>query len=153
MKIDNHDPIIKNLVPEANSKSQSSSGQEFSTILKETVENTKKADEGPRQTAFVNPLASVHLTTPVSQVSQFTIERIENLIDLLDQYRRKLADPQINLKQMDPIIKEIARENDHLAPVAGSLPDDNELKDILNRTRVTALLEITKFYRGDYIPA
>ncbi len=153
MKIDNHDPIIKNLVPEANSKSQSSSGQEFGTILKETVENTRKADEGPRQTAFINPLAGVQLTTPASADSQFTIERIENLIDLLDQYRRKLADPRINLKQMDSIIKEIARENDHLAPVADSLSDDNELENILNRIRVTASLEIAKFYRGDYIPA
>ncbi|MBW2336399.1 MAG: hypothetical protein JRF47_06500 [Deltaproteobacteria bacterium] len=153
MKIDNHEPIIKNLYPEANSKSQSSSGQEFGTILKETVENTRKADEGPRQTAFINPLAGVQLTTPASPDSQFTIERIENLIDLLDQYRHKLADPQINLKQMGPIIKEIARENDHLAPVAGSLSHDNELKDILNRIRVTASLEIARFYRGDYIAA
>jgi len=153
MKIDNHDSTIKNLYPETKAKSQFSSGHEFGTILKETVENTKKADEGPRQTAFINPLAGVQLTTSVSPDSQFSIERIENLIDLLDQYRRKLADPQINLKQMDPIIKEIARENDHLAPVAGSLSDDNELKDILNRVRVTASLEIAKFYRGDYIPA
>jgi len=63
MKIDNHDPITKNLYPEANPKPQSSSGQEFGTILKETVENTRKADEGPRQTAFINPLAGVQLTT------------------------------------------------------------------------------------------
>lgn len=153
MKIDNHDLIIKNLYPETKAKSQSSSGHEFGTILKETVENTKKADKGPLQTAFINPLAGVQLTTPVSPDSQITIERIENLIDLLDQYRRKLADPQINLKQMDPIINEIARENDHLAPAAGTLSDDNELQDILNRIRVTASLEIAKFYRGDYLSA
>jgi hypothetical protein len=153
MKIDNNDPVINNLYPEANAKSQPSPDKEFGKILKETVENTKKVDEGPRQSAFIKPLSSIQLSTPTASGVQFTIERIENLIDLLDQYRLKLADPQINLKQMDSIIKEIAHENEDLAPLAGSLPDDNELKQILTRTRVTASLEIAKFYRGDYIPA
>ena len=74
------------------------------------------------------------------------------MIDLLDRYRRKLADPQLNLKQMDAIIHDIARENDTLASLADSLPDE-EIKRILNHTRVTASLEVTKFYRGDYLPA
>ena len=38
-----------------------------------------------------------------------------------------------------------------LEPVLDSLPDDEKLKDIVNQTLVTASLEITKFYRGDYI--
>jgi hypothetical protein len=153
MKIDNNDQVINNLYPEANAKSQPSPDKEFGEILKETVENTKKVDEGPRQSAFINPLSGIQLSAPASSDAQFTIERIENLIDLLDQYRLKLADPQINLKQMDSIIKEIARENEDLAPLDSSLPADNELKQILNRARVTATLEIARFYRGDYIPA
>jgi hypothetical protein len=40
---------------------------------------------------------------------------------------------------------------DTLAPVLDSLPDDEKLKDIANETLVTASLEVTKFYRGDYI--
>ena len=81
------------------------------------------------------------------------MDRIENMIDLLDQYRHKLADPQMNLKQIDPIINDIARENDSLATLADSLPAADELKAILERTMVTASLEVTKFYRGDYLPA
>jgi len=62
-----------------------------------------------------------------------------------------LADSRINLKQIDPIISKIARENDSLATLENSLPDD-DIKNILNQTRVTASLEVTKFYRGDYLP-
>jgi hypothetical protein len=56
----------------------------------------------------------------------------------------------MNLKQIDSILSTIARENDSLASFADSLPDD-EIKNILNRTMVTASLEVTKFYRGDYL--
>jgi hypothetical protein len=151
MKIDNHDQIVKSLHPEETTRSRPAGDNEFGKILKETIEETPKQDAGPRQTAFVNPLASVRLTPQESPDPKFAIDRIENMIDLLDRYRHQLADPQLNLKQMDAIIHDIARENDTLASLADSLPDE-EIKRILNHTMVTASLEVTKFYRGDYLP-
>ena len=153
MKIDNNDQIMKSLYPQETPKSQPAGEQEFGRILKETVENIQKPDSGPRQTAFINPLSSVWRTAQGSPDPKFTIDRIENMIDLLDQYRHKLADPQMNLKQLDSIINEIARENDSLASLGDSLSDEDKIKDILDRTMVTASLEVTKFYRGDYLPA
>ena len=152
MKIDNNDPIMKSVYPQETARPRSGFEKDFGTILKETVENAPKTDTGPRQTAFVNPQAAVRLAIPGPPDPTFSVERIENMIDLLDQYRLKLADSRINLKQMDSIIGKIARENDSLATLADALPDD-EVKNILNRTRVTASLEVTKFYRGDYLPA
>jgi len=152
MKIDNNEQIMKSLYPQETAKSRPAGEKDFGTILNETVKKAPKTDAAPRQTAFINPQAGVRLTTPGSPDPRFSVERIENMIDLLDQYRYKLADSRINLKQIDSIIGKIARENDSLATLADSLPDD-EIKNILNRTRVTASLEVTKFYRGDYLPA
>ena len=151
MKIDNNDQIMKSVYPEDTARSRPAGEKAFGTILKETVENKTRAGAGPRQTAFNNPLSGVRLTTPGSPDPAITIERIENMIDLLDQFCHKLADSRINLKQIDPIVSKIARENDSLATLENSLPDD-DIKNILNRTRVTASLEVTKFYRGDYLP-
>jgi len=153
MKIHNNDQIVQNLYPETNNKTKSSADIKFGTILKETVENSQKADSGPRQTAFINPLSGIQLTLSPLPDKQFTIKRIENLIDLLDQYRQKLTDPRMTLKKIDPIIQEMSEEKETLAPVLDSLPDGEGLKNILNQTLVTASLEITKFYRGDYITA
>ena len=153
MKIDNNDPIIKGMYPEDTAKSRPAGEKEFGAILKETVESTLKTEAGPRHTLSINPLAGARLTTPSPPDPQFTIERIENMIDLLDQYRHKLADSRISLKQIDATISKIARENERLGTLADSLPDDDEVNHILNQTRVTASLEVTKFYRGDYLPA
>ncbi len=153
MKIDNNDQIMKSLPPQDTAKSRPAGDQEFGKILKETIGSTPKPEAGPRQTAFVNPMTGVWRTAQSSADPGSAIDRIENMIDLLDQYRHKLADPQMNLKRIDPIINEIARENDNLASLADSLPAADQLKRILERTMVTASLEVTKFYRGDYLPA
>ena len=76
---------------------------------------------------------------------------MEDLLGLLDDFRQNLSDPRINLRQIDPIIQEMDKLKETLEPVLDSLPDDEKLKDIVNQTLVTASLEITKFYRGDYI--
>ena len=151
MKIDNNDQIAKSLNPEQTTRPQPSDDRGFGKILKETIRETPGTGAGPRQTVFVNPLAGVRLTPQGSTDPNFAIERIESMIDLLDSYRHKLADPQLNLKQLDTIIRDIARENESLASLTDSLPDD-EIKRILNHTMVTASLEVTKFYRGDYLP-
>ena len=151
MKIYDNDQIPKNLYPETRTNPQLPADKEFGTILKESVENSKQDVTGTRQTTFINPLSGVQMSTSSNFDKQYAIDRTENLIGLLDQYRHKLADPGITLKNIDPIIREIDRETDNLAPVLDNLPEGEELKDIINQTLVTASLEVTKFYRGDYI--
>ena len=151
MKIQNNDQILKNLYPETKSTRQPTADKEFGAILKESVENGKNEITGTRQTTFMHPLNGVQMSASSSFDKQFALERIENLIGLLDQYRHKLEDPGITLKNIDPIIQEIDQEKENLAPTLDSLPEDDELKKLLNQTLVTASLEVTKFYRGDYI--
>jgi len=153
MKIDNTDQISKSVYPEDTAKSRSAGEKEFGAILKEAAKKATPAEAGPRHTVSINPLAGARLTAPSLADPTITIERIEHMIDLLDQYRQKLTDSRISLKQIDATISKIARENENLATLADSLPDDDEMNHILNQTRVIASLEVAKFYRGDHIPA
>jgi hypothetical protein len=151
MKIDDYHQIFKNLYPEHKTNSQPATGDKFGDILRETVGNKQQEAAGPQSTAFVSPLAGIQTTPTFEMDRQITIECVENLIDLLDRYRQNLSDPRITLKKIDPVIKEIDKQKEKLAPVLDSLPDDEKLKEIVNQTLVTASLEITKFYRGDYV--
>jgi hypothetical protein len=79
--------------------------------------------------------------------------RVERYLELLDDYRRQLADPRVSLKGLDAMVREMESGKDALAPALSSLPGGDGIKDILNRTLVTASLEIIKFRRGDYLTA
>jgi len=153
MKILNNEQVLKTFQQESKPKTQPLASKGFGAVLKETVENTKTADLAPLQTTFINPLPGLQPALSSPPDHQFAANSIEDMINLLDRYREKLVDPRIPIKQIDPVIREMTREMENLAPVLDSLPADEGLRNILNQTLVTVSLEISKFYRGDYISA
>lgn len=153
MKILSNDPVLNALQLESKTKDHPSDLKEFGNILNETLEKTKAAASAPTPTTFIRPLPGIQHAMAETPVQQFAINGIEEMINILARYREKLADPGINLKKIEPVIKEITREMENLTPLLDSLPADGKLKNILNRTLVTASLELSKFYRGEYISA
>ena len=153
MKILDNEQVSKTFQHELKTKAQPPAGKEFSAILKATVKNSTTAGLAPLQTTFINPLPGLQPVSSSLSDHQVAANSIEDMINLLDRYREKLADPRVTMKQIDPVIREMTREIENLAPVLDSLPADEGLKNILNQTLVTVSLEISKFYRGDYISA
>ena len=151
MKILNNDSVLNPLQHESKIKSQPSDPKAFGNILNETLEKTNATASAPMPTTYIRPLPGIQPADVEMPNQQVAINGIEEMINILERYREKLADPGINLKKMDPVIQDMTREMENLAPVLDSLPDDGKLKDILNRTLVTASLELSKFYRGDYL--
>jgi hypothetical protein len=97
-------------------------------------------------------LAAVHFTPLSPEARKITVERLDNLLDLLDQYRNQLADPKVTLRQIEPLLNTISKEKEQLSAVLNGMPDEDGLKDIVHRTLITTSLEVMKFNRGDYIP-
>ena len=151
MKINANDQIPKHLNPVTPKKNQPSRNESFGNILKAHVNSATPEVAGTQLTAFVNPLNNLKMDISAGFDPNDAIDRTENLIGLLDQYRHKLADPSATLKQIDPIVREIDQEAEILTLVLDTLPDNEGIKRIINETLVTASTEVTKFYRGDYI--
>jgi hypothetical protein len=81
------------------------------------------------------------------------MSRVEGFLDLLDNYQRRLADPRMSLKGLDPAVQAVEQGRDAMTPLLAALPEGDPLKDVLNRALVTAELEIIRFRRGDYLAA
>ena len=79
------------------------------------------------------------------------VEQTENFLDILEEYKDKLLDPQTTLKDIHPLIQRMESEKETLTPVLNSLPPGNGLKDILNDALVNSEVEVIKFNRGDYV--
>ena len=153
MKILNTEQVLKSFQHESRNNIQPSAGKKFDAILKDTVKNTATAGTATLQTTFINPTPGLQPAPSAPTDQNYSADSIEDMINLLDRYRDKLADPRVTLKQLDPDIKEMTRGLENLAHVLESHPVDEGLRNILNRTMVTISLEISKFYRGDYISA
>ncbi len=151
MKIDNNEQITKTLFPGSHTPASSSGDGRFGAILKETVENTQKSSSAAQQTQFVSPPVGIQLDPTAWVDRKDSVGQVENLLDLLDRYRRQLADSRVSLKQLDPLVREMSAEKLKLAPVLDKLPADDGLKGILKQALITTSVEIARFYRGDYV--
>ena len=124
---------------------------DFQTILKQTV-GCATGEKQPSRVA--NPLSVQSVRPIVSSDAEALLplaDRIDRLVDRLENYRVKLADPQATLKSIQPLLNDMAASSEKLAPKLAHLDEGDPLKDILNRSLVMVSLEITRFNRGDYV--
>ena len=151
MKIHPNDEIIKDAYPEKIKKNERSLCREFGAILNEHIENSSKTDAGTKRPPITNTISEIQ-SDPSSPVGKNPIiDRTEKFLDILDEYHQKLGNPQFILKDIYPLINKMEAQNEGLISVLNSLPDGDELKDILNQVLITSSLEIIKFNRGDYL--
>lgn len=151
MKISGNNEITKSIYPEKSQPSKQASNADFKDILKESVEKSVRHATHIQSPSLLDPLAAVQFNPESLSDKASAIQRVENLINLLDDYRKQLTDPSITLRNIEPMVKTINKEKDQLSSLLDSLPDEGGLKDIANRTLITAALEVIKYNRGDYI--
>jgi hypothetical protein len=75
----------------------------------------------------------------------------ENALSLLEDYGNAMGDPGISLKEIDPIVKSMLRENEKLAGLSGLMPSADPLAKILDGLGILSTVEAERFNRGEYI--
>ena len=151
MKITNDEQHIHGFPADKTTKTPGDSAADFSSILQGTLDTTSGVAGGPQPPVLVETVVPAQLQHMQATGKLTTIERIENVLDLLDEYGRRLADPNTTLKEIHPLVNSLETQSAHLKPVLNSMADDDPLKQILNETLVTSSLEIFKYNKGDYI--
>ena len=151
MKIDGNDEILKSGYNPKTSKNEQASEADFNHILKESVEKSTETPPEIQPTTLLDPISAIRFNPLSSQDNDITLDRVENLLNLLEKYRQQLRDPKVTLRTIEPIMNTIAAEKDQLSEKLDSISNEDGLKDILNQTLITASLEVIKFNRGDYI--
>jgi hypothetical protein len=151
MKINGNDEILKAGYVDKPVPKEPVQKDEFKDILKASVERSTPHTAKIQSPPPMQPLSAIYFQPLSPENRRITVERVDNLLNLLDNYRELLADPQVTLRQMEPLLNTIEQEKTQLSSVLDSLESEDGLKDIVNRTLVTASLEIVKYNRGDYI--
>jgi hypothetical protein len=151
MKIDGNDEILKSGYNAKTPKNEQATGAEFKNILKESVEKSTENPAEIQPTTLLDPISAIRFNPLSIQDKNITVERVENLLNLLEKYRQQLKDPKVTLRNLEPIMNTIGEEKNQLSAKLDSISNEDRLKDILNQTLITASLEVIKFNRGDYI--
>ncbi len=139
-------------------------GPDFQKLLQEAQSNWKPGQAGNspegsvgRDEFWVNslsPIPSVELRPGLQETSILRsqgTQATERALDLLEQYQKAMADPQVSLKQVNPLIQALSQEVKGFAQWAENLPSSDPLREILTEIGALSSVEIERFNRGDYI--
>ena len=151
MKITNDDLHINGYPADKTARKPENPLADFNSILENTLAKTTAAEKEVQPPAVIEKAMTVNLQHMRTAQQPSTIDQIENMLDLLDEYRYKLADPNSTLKDIHPLVKSMETANKKLKPVLDSIDESDQLKQILNQTLVTTSLEVFKFNKGEYL--
>ncbi len=116
-------------------------------ITKDLATGGTIATAGPGSTAAASSIGSVE---SIDEQQRPILERVEKLLDTLEEYQRNLGDTKTPTESLQALVNHMEEQNQSLAAVLVTLPDGDTLKDILNRVLITSVVEVEKFKRGDY---
>ncbi len=149
MKIGVGNEIAKTLLPSDAGKNEKAQKGEFDRILKGALDGTAPHVAGTSAPRF-DTLSEIRPDSVLLPDKAATIEGAGKILDILDAYRAKLADPSVSLRDIKPLVEEMEAKQKDLASVSDALPENDGLKEILNRVLVDLSMETVRFNRGDY---
>ena len=151
MKITNDEQPIKGYPTDKPARLSENSQADFSSILENTLATTHTDENEAQKPGLIENVMPLQLQNVQPAQKPSTIDHIENMLDLLDEYRHKLADPNSTLKDIHPLVESLEAANKPLIPVLDSIVEDDRLKQILNEPLVTTSTEVIKYNKGEYI--
>ncbi len=145
-------------------KKEELQGLEFQRLLEEAQSSGKQSEGTASPDApvgkpefFPDPVLSIPSMNLAPQAADSTALRsqgigaTEKTLELLEQYQKAMANPEISLKEVDPLVQSLSRETKDLAGWAEKLSPSDPLHKILTDLGILASVEVEKFNRGDYI--
>ncbi len=151
MEIDTNDPVLMSVCPEVDKKAEKSSGSEFGKIFEDLIENKDKIDSGGEKAPLINKISAIQLSPFLPVGENSIIESAEKMLDMLDEYQRKLANPEATLREISPLVNKLEMDKEGLVSAVNSFNVGEELKDILSHMVIISSIEIIKFKRGEYV--
>lgn len=143
----------KSIQPATMKKTESASkphAKGFEAVLKQ-VADTKTPD--PAKAESMPFLADVHpvrfAASPPSATYK-VVEQVQNLIDTMADYQKKMAENGVTLKDMQVIVDRMASQSETLDLASTAVERDDHLKAIVNQATMLSSMEIARFYNGQY---
>ena len=141
-------------------KNEDLNGLDFQKMLQEAQWNTQEAGQSAPAGApgvaeipgeGVLPVNLLEGAKESSPLRVQGVEATERTLNLLEEYRRAIENPQVSLREIHPLVQSLAEETWGLNQWVEKLSPSDPLKKIMTEVGVLSSVEVGKFNRGDYV--
>lgn len=127
-----------------NKPSAGNNGPSFADLLSQAV----GGEASTQGTASTEASSGISSSPPITQTPVW--QKTNGLVDALESYGTALGNPNLTLKQLEPLTNSLDQQAEELA---GSLNQNNDdsLHGLAWQAVTQARVEVLKFRRGDYV--
>jgi hypothetical protein len=132
----------------AGRKPQTAAGPSFEEVLKNKVQPQPTAVSSG---SIPQPIQRPHIDFKRSEADlETSAAQLEASLDTLEAYRGALADPQVNLREVAPLVDSLEAAAEVLAKELADLPSNHPLRELGDQARAAIHLEQIRFRSGIY---
>ncbi len=122
-------------------------------LFEKSLNQAMNISQGTKEIKAPDGLGEIHQVSfaPVTKYVPPVVEKTGKLLDRLENYARNLENPDVSLRDLEPVITDIENSAAKLLRDAENTPGaDPALKSLAKQTAAMANAEYIKFQRGDY---
>jgi hypothetical protein len=122
----------------------------FDEVLQQTLHKTGQSGEclGPAIRSMKGPQAPIAVSAgPEGAVETMALK----LIDRLEDYQKLLSDPDITLKQIQPVMEQLEKQADGSRALMSDMPEGHPLRAIVQDVVANIDQEVARFNAGYYV--
>ena len=79
------------------------------------------------------------------------IQMTERILGLLEEYQKRIGDPETTLRDLAPLVQSLSEEAGRLRTLADQVPISDPLRKIISELGIVSTVELERFNRGEYI--
>ncbi len=86
----------------------------------------------------------------INQIRSLGVKTSEEVLNLLEDYQKAMANRQIPLDRIEPLIQSLSKGVGQLQILTDRVPASDPLRKILTDVGIISAVEIERYYRGGY---
>ena len=131
-------------------RAEGQNGNDFDRLFNKLVGDTTTEPSGLGTTTLISDIRPSQFDNPSTPDASGVVERVQQLLDIMETYQQKLIGGRTTLKEIEPLMNTMAGQGESLAEVSKKIENEDELKSIVNQSLTLVSVEMARFKNGDY---
>lgn len=122
----------------------------FDLIFRQAVDSTPEKGTKAESTRFISQIRPAQFAIESLPSADRVVGRVQRLIDTMGAYQQKLIDSGATLKDILPLVQQLASQSESIRATSNAVEGHQRLKTIVDQSLTLASMEVAKFNSGYY---
>lgn len=124
--------------------------REFDAIFRQAIDIKGAEYVQMESTSSIADIRPAQFETQKTPSASMIVDQVRHLLDTMEAYQQKMIENGATLKEIEPLMDQLAGQSETLTAISKDVGEDDDLKTIINKSLMLSSVEIARFRSGIY---